>query len=183
MKSRSKMQRLLGARVASRARLVSGVPVGRKSWAGVWLVPLVLALAGCAGPITDDDMTAAGTVESIASTPKRAATAAEQQAVLKALSSVPGAVSVKVNALQVQDSTGPIRAFCARADGLGERAQVQAPSGLLSGLTSGLNQPATPPANVSGMLKTVEGKDFAFDFRFGTFAAQRCEAMGFSLPW
>lgn len=139
----------------------------------------VLALAGCAGPIADDDMTAAGTVESIANTPKRVATAAEQQAVLKALSSVPGAVSVQVNALQVQDSTGPIRAFCARADGLGERAQVQAPSGLLSGLTSGLNQPATPPANVSGMLKTVDGKDFAFDFRFGTFAAQRCEAMGF----
>ncbi|ROT46378.1 hypothetical protein [Pusillimonas sp. NJUB218] len=147
----------------------------RKSWASVWLVPLVLALSACVGPITDDDNTPAGTVETITDAAKRPATAAEQQAVLKALSSVPGAVSVQVDALQVQDSIGPVRAFCARASGLGERAQVKAPTGLLSGL----NQPTTPPANVSGMLKTVDGKDFAFDFRFGTFAAQRCEAMGF----
>lgn len=173
MKSRSMMRKLSGARVASRAHL------GRTSWAGVWLVPLALTLSGCAGPITDDDNTPAGTVEVIADTAKRPATAAEQQAVLKALSDVPGAVSVKVDALQVQDSTGPVRAFCARASGLGERAQVEAPNGFMSGLTSGLSQRATPPANVSGMLKTVDGKDFAFDFRFGTFAAQRCKAMGF----
>lgn len=149
--------------------------VGRKSRFSIRLVPLVLALSACAGPITDDDMTAAGTIESIADTAKRPATAAEQQAVLKALSSVPGAVSVHIDALQVQDSSGPIRAFCARASGLGERAQVNAPTGLLSGL----NQPTTPPANVSGMLKTVEGKVLVFDFRFGTFAAERCKAMEF----
>lgn len=157
----------------------SRVPAGRKSWASVWLVPLVLALSACTGPVTGDDITPAGAIEVIANTPKRPATAAEQQAVSKALSDVPGAVSVQVDALQVQDSTGPVRAFCARASGLGERAQVEAPNGFMSGLTSGLSQRATPPANVSGMLKTVDGKDFAFDFRFGTFAAQRCKAMGF----
>lgn len=150
----------------------------RKPWASAWLVPLVLALSACAGPITDDDMTAAGTIESIADTAKRPATAAEQQAVLKALSSVPGAVSVHIDALQVQDSSGSVRAFCARASGLGERAQVKAPTGLLSGL----NQPTTPPANVAGMFRTVEEKEFVFDFKFGTFAAQRCKAMGFLKP-
>ena len=120
-----------------------------------------------------------GPLKSLQTRRKRPATAAEQQAVLKALSDVPGAVSVQVDALQVQDSTGPVRAFCARVSGLGERAQVEAPNGFMSGLASGLSQPTTPPANVSGMLKTVDGKDFAFDFRFGTFAAQRCKAMGF----
>lgn len=139
---------------------------------------LLGVLAGCTGPVAKGDVTPAGVVEAIASMPKRPASADEITAVVKVVSSLPGSEAVRFQLMQVQAGGNPIRAFCGLAQGLGARGELTAKAqpGVFSGLAS---QPAGKPANVSGMLKTLDGKVLAFDLRFGDFAAQRCHEMGF----
>lgn len=142
-----------------------------------------LLVAACTGPVHTQDNTPAGVIEDIADAPKRAASQAEQAAVLKAVASLPGASGAQFSVLQVQDGTAPVRAFCGVVNGAGARAGLTeaAQPGVLDGLASLRGQGAGQPANVTGMLKAVDGKVLAFDFRFGDFAAQRCRAMGFLL--
>lgn len=128
----------------------------RKSATLVLLSALVLT--GCTGPITRDDNTPAGSIKRIEAMPKRPAQAEEQTAVLTVLRSLPGAQNARLRAMWVADSETPVRAFCALAEDAG------------------------PRDDLSGMLKTVDNKPLAFDFRFGDFAAQRCKAMGFIKP-
>ena len=139
---------------------------------------LAALLGACTGPVQTSDKTPAGVIEAIAEAPKRAATAAERAAILNVVSSLPGAAAVDFKALQVHQANAPIVAFCGVAGGLGPRGELtkDALPGGLSGLAG---QPPGEPANVSGMLKTLDGKVLAFDLRFGDFAAQRCRAMGF----
>ncbi len=138
----------------------------------------VLWLWGCTGPVADKDRTPAGVIDHIERMPKRIAMAEEQTAVLAVVRSLPGAEIAAFQSLLVQDGSGPVRAFCGLADGLGPRGELtgKAQPGVFEGLPG---QSSGKPANVSGMLKTVDGKTLAFDLRFGDFAAQRCRAMGF----
>ena len=145
---------------------------------GSVLICAMVVLAGCTGPVHERDVTPAGPIEVIEIAPKRAATSVEQAAVLKAVSALPGSAATHVEFLQVQSGAAPVLAFCGVASGLGPRGELTDKSsrGLLSGMGG---QSANQRANVSGMFKTVDDKVLAFDLRFGDFAAQRCEAMGF----
>ena len=174
----------LTGRLSSRWRVAGGLTrwlLLQKRIAGG--LAACLLVAACTGPITDADNTPAGVIEDIAKAPKRVAVVAEQAAVLKVVASLPGASGAQFSVLQVQDGTAPVRAFCGVVNGAGARAGLTeaAQPGVLEGLASLQGQGAGQPANVTGMLKAVDGKVLAFDFRFGDFAAQRCRAMGFLL--
>ncbi len=134
---------------------------GRLYCFSVLVLAMVVALAACVGPVAKQDLTPAGAIKDIAASAKRPANVAEQQALQSTLAALPGVSAAQVQVMNVEAAAKPVRAFCAAVSGLGE--------------LGGNNNPAP----VAGMLKTVEGRELAYDFRFGEFAAQRCKLMGF----
>lgn len=127
----------------------------------------MLLLAGCVlplpsyvQPIGPQDRMPNGTVEQVAASPKRSATANELATVQRTLNQgVWGAHSaIAVQDMRVEDVAKPIVGFCAKAAGKGA---------------------ANASTTVYGMLKNTDKGLQAFDFHFDDFAALACREMKF----
>lgn len=128
----------------------------------------MLLLAGCVlplpsyvQPIGPQDRMPNGTVEQVAASPKRSATANELATVQRTLNNgVWGAHSaITVQDMRVEDvAAKPIVGFCAKAAGKGA---------------------ANASTTVYGMLKNTDKGLQAFDFHFDDFAALACREMKF----